>query len=93
MELLMGCRSPADLQLTQKLLARFEVIWPEASEFAQAYEPLKSHRLTSGLGIPDCLIAATALARRARLYTFNLKHFRLISGLDAQQPDSRPQPQ
>jgi predicted nucleic acid-binding protein len=41
------------------------------------------------LSIPDCLIAAMALARSARLYTFNLKHFRIIEGLDVQSPYTR----
>jgi predicted nucleic acid-binding protein len=86
MELLVGCRNLADLQRTQQFLNSFTVVWPEAGEFAQAYELLAALRLTSGLSIPDCLIAAIALARSARLYTFNLKHFRVIAGLDAQEP-------
>jgi predicted nucleic acid-binding protein len=34
MELLMGCRDRADLERIQRFLAKFEVVWPEASEFA-----------------------------------------------------------
>lgn len=90
MELVMGCRDRADLERIQRLLAAFEVVWPEASEFAAAYQLLLTHRLSSGLDIPDCLIAATALARSARLYTFNLKHFQVVPGLDVERPYSRP---
>ena len=89
MELLMGCQKHTDLQRTQKFLGAFELVWPEATEFAKAYELLATHRLTSGLSIPDCLIASMALSRSARLYTFNLKHFRVVEGLDAQEPYSR----
>ena len=89
MELLMGCRDRADLEGIQRFLATFEVIWPEASEFAAAYGLLLTHRLSSGLDIPDCLVAATALARNARLYTFNLKHFQVVPGLNAERPYSR----
>jgi len=89
MELLMGCQNQSDLQRTQKFLTTFEVIWPEASDFARAYDLLATHRLTSGLSIPDFLIAAMALSRSARLYTFNLKHFRVIAGLDVQEPYAR----
>ncbi len=89
MELLVGCQNHADLQRTQKFLGAFAIVWPEAAEFAKAYELLATHRLTSGLSIPDCLIASMALSRSARLYTFNLKHFRVIAGLDAQEPYSR----
>ena len=90
MELLMGCRNNADLQQVQRFLNSFNVMWPEAFEFAQAYNLLVSLRLSSGLGIPDCLIAAMSLARGARLYKFNLKHFQAIPGLNAQQPYPRP---
>jgi predicted nucleic acid-binding protein len=89
MELLIGCRNRAEIQHLQRFLDTFSIVWPDASEFARAYELLAEHRLTSGLGIPDCLVAAMALVRRARLYTFNSKHFRVIPGVDAQEPYSR----
>jgi hypothetical protein len=89
MELVMGCRDRGDLDRIQRFLATFEVVWPEASEFAAAYQLLLTHRLSSGLNIPDCLIAATALSRSARLYTFNLKHFQVVPGLDVAQPYPR----
>ncbi|MGO8791642.1 MAG: type II toxin-antitoxin system VapC family toxin [Terriglobia bacterium] len=90
MELVMGCHDRADLERIQRFLAAFEVVWPEPSEFAAAYQLLLTHRLNSGLNIPDCLIAAAALTRSARLYTFNFKHFRVVPGLDVAQPFSRP---
>src|SRR6266851_7496109 len=86
MELLIGCRNRAEIEKLQKFLSTFSIVWPDAGEFAQAYELLAEHRLTSGLGIPDCLIAAMSLIRKARLYTFNFKHFQLISGIDVQEP-------
>ena len=89
MELLIGCRNRAEIQHLQKFLSTFSIVWPDASEFARAYELLAEHRLTSGMGIPDCLVAAMALVRKARIYTFNSKHFRVIPGVDAQEPYSR----
>jgi hypothetical protein len=89
MELVMGCRDRGDLDRIPRFLATFEVIWPETSEFAAAYQLLLTHRLSSGLNTPDCLIAATALSRNARLYTFNLRHFQVVPGLDVAQPYSR----
>lgn len=88
-ELIIGCRNQGELQQVQKLLQSFVVAWPEATEFELSYRLLVTHRLSSGLGIPDALIAATALSRTARLYTFNLKHFQIIPGLDVQQPYQR----
>jgi predicted nucleic acid-binding protein len=90
MELLAGCRDRTDLERTRKFLDAFDVVWPEATEFAQAYRLLAAHHLASNLGIPDCLIAAMALSRSAQLYTFNLKHFRVVPGLNVQAPYQRP---
>jgi predicted nucleic acid-binding protein len=89
MELVIGCRNQADLQQIRAFLSSFNIAWPNATEFAQAFELLATYRLACGIGIPDCLIAATALARAAKLYTFNLKHFQAVAGLDAQQPYPR----
>jgi predicted nucleic acid-binding protein len=63
MELLIGCRNRAEVEHLQKFLSAFSIVWPDAAEFARAYELLAEHRLTSGLGIPDCLIAAMSLAQ------------------------------
>ena len=54
-----------------------------------AYDLVVRHRLSTGLGLADFLIAAQALDRGATLYTFNLKHFRAIPGLNAQAPYPR----
>jgi predicted nucleic acid-binding protein len=82
--------SRADLILVRKFLGVFTIRWPSASEFAHAYDLLLVHRLTSGLSIPDCLIAAMALTQGSRLYTFNLKHFQVVQALDVQVPFQRP---
>lgn len=89
MELLVGCRNGAELARVQQFLGTFPVVWPEAIEFALAYELLAAHRLTSGLSIPDCVIAAMSLHRNARLCSFNAKHFQIIPGIDVQEPYSR----
>jgi predicted nucleic acid-binding protein len=89
MELLVGCQNQADLKRTQEFLSAFNVVWPEAGEFARAYNLLATHRLTSGLSIPDCLVASMALERSLRLYTFNVKHYSVVPGLDVQEPYQR----
>ena len=90
MELVMGCRNQAELRRVQQFLGAFSVAWTEAAEFARAYDLLVAYRLTSGLSIPDCLVAAMALTRSATLYTFNMRHFRVITGLNVQEPYTRP---
>lgn len=89
MELLLGSRDQSDLLNIQKFIGSFEIVWPEAAEFKRAFDLLAMLKLSSGIGIPDCLIAAMALTRQLRLYTFNTKHFQVVDGLDLQQPYSR----
>ncbi len=89
MELVAGCRDQVELQRVQRFVQRFSLTWPDAPEFEQAHALFVANRLTSGLGIPDCLIAAMAISRSATLYTFNLRHFRLIPGVDAEAPYER----
>ncbi len=90
MELVSGCRNQADLKRIQTFLTQFPVTWPEAQESQLAYDLLIEHRLRDGLTIPDALIAAMALTRAATLYTFNLKHFSPIRGLQVATPYVRP---
>jgi predicted nucleic acid-binding protein len=89
MELIVGCQNRPDLRRTMDFLSRFTISWPESGESALGFELLCKYHLASALGIPDCLIAAMGLSRSARLYTFNLKHFRVVEGLDVREPYSR----
>lgn len=89
MELILGCKNQQEPKRTQDFLNDLIVVWPESNEFARAYDLLSMHRLSSGLSIPDCLVAAMALERSLRLYTFNVKHYKVISGLDAEMPYTR----
>ncbi|MFP4439106.1 MAG: type II toxin-antitoxin system VapC family toxin [Chloroflexaceae bacterium] len=89
MEMLVGCRNRNELQKVQRFLGSFTIVWTEATEFAHAYDLLMMHQLTSGVSIPDCIIAAMAITRSVTLYSFNIRHFRIISGLDVQEPYQR----
>jgi predicted nucleic acid-binding protein len=89
MELVMGCQSKVDLQRVEKFVKTFAVNWPDAVDFSTAYRLLKQYRFTTGLSIPDCLIAVQAMKLSATLYSFNVRHFGVISGLVVQQPYQR----
>ena len=89
MELVNGCRDAAELRRLTTFLDQFTLTWPDASENIRAYQLLRTYRLTTALSIPDCLIAAMAIARGMRLYTFNLKHYSQIAGLEVRQPYPR----
>ncbi len=86
MELLVGCRNQAEVTGVRRFLSSFEVVWPDPEESSSAFELLAAYRTSSGIGIPDCIVAAMAMSRSARVYTFNAKHFRAIPDLDIAQP-------
>lgn len=45
-----------------------------------------SYHLSHNLGLIDSLIAACAIGLPAVLCTFNVKHYRVVPGLQIQQP-------
>lgn len=61
MELVVGCQNKVDLQRTEKFLEVFTVTWPDSADFALAYSLLVQYRFSTGLSIPDCLIAAQTI--------------------------------
>ena len=89
MELLVGCRDRTEQRHLEKFLKAFNVVWPDSADFARAFDLLAAYRLASGVGIPDCLIAAMALGRQTPLCTFNRKHFAPFDGLDLREPYRR----
>ncbi len=89
MEIISGSTKKDDLRHNQVFLSRFTIVWPTPTEFEQAYLLLGEYRLVTGISIPDCLIAATALTRGWQLFTFNLKHYRHISRLQVNTPYTR----
>jgi hypothetical protein len=89
MELVVGCRDKAEMKQLQVFIRRFNVVWPKAREFEQAFNLLVAHRLEFGVDAPDCIIAAMALERSMPLYTFNLKHYRNFPDLEVLEPYAR----
>jgi predicted nucleic acid-binding protein len=89
MELVAGCRDSAQLRGVQSFLAALAIAWPDAEEGQSAYELLVRHRLADGMSVPDCFVAAAAMHRGVRLYTFNVRRYRAVDGLDVRQPYDR----
>jgi tRNA(fMet)-specific endonuclease VapC len=81
-ELYYGAIDKAELLKIQKhlsLLHNFPIDNQVSIQFIQLMERYSlSHKLT----IPDALIAATALVNNVNLYTFNIKDFRFIEGIN-----------
>ncbi len=82
MELLVGCRNRDELQITERFLARFEIIDLNETISKRAVFLLTTYNLSHGLLIPDAFIAATALAMELRLLSKNQRDFRFIENLN-----------
>jgi predicted nucleic acid-binding protein len=89
MEIINGSENKNDMHRNQTFLSRFYIVWPTSTEFEYAYHLLAQYHLATRIGIPDCLIAATAMERNWQLYSFNLKYYRHISGLNVKAPYQR----
>ncbi len=62
----------------------------DADDSRRAASWFATYRLSHGVGMLDCLIAAAALRTAVPIYyTFNLSHFAPISSIDARQPYAR----
>ena len=89
MEFLIGSRNKIDLLRAQKVLSRCEVVTPNASDTQLAIQLVESFALTTGMSLPDYLIAAQAINAGETLFSFNLKHFSVLPNLDVQVPYRR----
>ncbi|MBN1351925.1 type II toxin-antitoxin system VapC family toxin [candidate division KSB1 bacterium] len=71
MELIVGCRNKAELRILSSFLSRFTILLLNESISELGIALLKQYRLSHGLLIADCLIAATAVNYSIPLLTKN----------------------
>ena len=89
LELVIGSRDGAERERANHFLERLSIAWMNEADHMKAYELAGQYGLSTGLGLGDLLIAAQALNRGAVLYTFNLRHFSAVKGLNAIAPYTR----
>ncbi|HET7087631.1 MAG TPA: type II toxin-antitoxin system VapC family toxin [Anaerolineae bacterium] len=81
MELLIGCRSRAELRSLERFLLRFQILKLDERVSDVAVDLLRRYRLSHGLLIADALIAATAVALDLPFVTKNQRDYQFITGL------------
>ncbi len=83
LELLRGCRDKPDMQRTLQLIQDelAEIVPVDEDVTRMAVDLMERYALSRRPGIPDILIAATAMARAEMLATGNVKDFDYIAGL------------
>lgn len=91
MEILIGARDKQEQRVLAEQLARYRILHLESGDSERARQWFEQFHLSHGVGILDCLIAAIPHRLAKPFYTFNLKHFQVIPGLETQAPYERLQ--
>ena len=89
MELVNGCRDGNELRRVQRFLATFSILWPSDEDLSKALNDYLPLRLSTGIGLMDAVIAATAVGHNLPLATFNGRHFTAVPGLATVEPYTR----
>lgn len=84
MELIQGCRRQDELRAVKGFIAENIplLLHPDEAICIRAMALLEEYAFSMGVRMADALIAATALDGRHLLATANVRHYRMISGLD-----------
>lgn len=86
MELIQGCSGKSEQNRLLISIADLEIMWPEAETRKRALETFAEYRLGHGIGIIDTLIGQMAADEGIPLHTFNIRHYRIIPGLEIISP-------
>ena len=82
MELIVGCRNKSEIQATDKFLKQFQVIKVDMAISDTAVLLLRQYKLSHGLLIADCIIAATAVTLDIPFIFKNQRDYNFIAGLN-----------
>jgi len=86
MELVSGCKDKGEQRKMEELTSDFSILPISCEESLKAYELYVQFYLTHGIGILDCLIGSTAITHNLPLYTKNVRHFKILPGLETKKP-------
>lgn len=80
-ELIYGALNKRELSQIKKDVKNLILIEIDKNICDVFLELLSRYALSHKLAVPDCFIAATALANNIELFTLNVKDYRFIEGL------------
>lgn len=86
MELLQGCKNKAEQQRIEQFCRPYSLCWPTRLDCDRALHDFAVFHLSQNLGLLDALIANTAKGLNEPLATFNVKHYRVVTGLTTIEP-------
>jgi tRNA(fMet)-specific endonuclease VapC len=85
-EVLYGARSKVEFVQIRQLLEQFNILPLDDDVSRIFYGLIVNYTMSHRAGIPDALIAATAISHGHKLFTSNYKHFRHIPEISFYQP-------
>lgn len=80
LEILYGSQSKAGQAANEAALTQFDIEYVTVSDQVWAVEQMRQFRLSHGVDINDCLIAAVAHRLQVPLYTHNVRHMSVMLG-------------
>jgi predicted nucleic acid-binding protein len=86
MELLQGCQDKVEQLRVERRCQPHPLFWPTRADCQRALTDYSAFHLSHGLGLLDAPIGHTAVGLNEPLATFNIKHYRVITGLITVQP-------
>ncbi len=89
MELIQKAQNSRQVKAIETLVGSLPIVWPTEADCTRGLINFKTYHLSDNLGLIDSLIAATAVGLGATLCTFNIKHYRVVPGLQIEQPYTR----
>ena len=84
-ELFFGSLNKAELQRIRIHLQSISCLPVDTMTSDTFLKLMETYSLSHKLGIPDAIIAATAIIHHLPLYTLNIKHFQFISEVELYQ--------
>lgn len=86
LELIAGARDRKTQDQIEQVLSPYQMEYLIDTDLDWVMRQFRQYKLSHGIGILDCLIAAPAYRLQIPLYTKNLKHFEPLLGSLAQKP-------
>ena len=86
MEILVYAENEKDRRRMEAIFKTFEVLPVTKEDGWQARRLIRAYAASSGIGVLDAIIAATAMREDLVLATHNLKDFQRITGLKVERP-------
>lgn len=86
MELFQGMGNKPELKEMKKKISYYDVVQIDEKISEKAIEFVETYKLSHGLQIPDAIIGATAVVYQIPIFTYNVRDFSFLPGINLYEP-------